>query len=74
MLTGRVALADPGWLGLGLTIYVGFKASDRGDDWSKAFLAAVRIFPRLMKVCRMAGERDYLLRVAMSAMTTFIAV
>ncbi|WP_207100487.1 Lrp/AsnC family transcriptional regulator [Paracoccus shandongensis] len=71
VLTGRVALADPAQLGLGLTVFVGIEASDHGAGWRDAFLAAIGKFPEVMEAYRMAGEMDYLLRVAVPDMAAY---
>ncbi|WP_151719124.1 Lrp/AsnC family transcriptional regulator [Gemmobacter serpentinus] len=74
VLTGRVALADPARLGFGLTIFVGIEAPDHGSEWRAAFSKAVDSITEIMEVYRMAGEMDYLLRVAVSDMTAFDAL
>ena len=71
VLTGRVALADPAKLGLGLTVFVGIEAADHGAAWRDAFLAAVEKFPEVMEAYRMAGEMDYLLHVAVPDMAAY---
>lgn len=71
VLTGRVALADPGRLGFGLTVFAGIEAADHSAEWREAFSAAVDGFPEIMEVYRMAGEMDYLLRVAVADMPAF---
>lgn len=71
VLTGRVALADPARLGFGLTVFVGIEAADHSAEWREAFAAAVESFPEIMEVFRMAGEMDYLLRVAVADMPAF---
>lgn len=71
VLTGRVALADPTKLGLGLTIFVGIEAPDHTTEWRSAFAAAINALPEIMEVYRMAGEMDYLLRVSVSDMAAF---
>ena len=68
VLTGRVALADPAKLGFGLTVLVGIEAPDHSPDWREAFGRAVGEIPEIMEVYRMAGELDYLLRVAVQDM------
>ena len=67
----RVALANPQELGLGLTVFVAIEAPDHGPDWRAAFAAAVEKLPEIMEVWRMAGEMDYLLRVAVSDMAAY---
>lgn len=71
VLTGRVALADPAKLGFGLTVFMGIEAADHSADWREAFSRAVAAIPEIMEVYRMAGEMDYLLRVAISDMSAF---
>ena len=74
VLTGRVALADPAKLGFGLTVFVGIEAPDHSADWREAFSAAVEAIPEIMEVHRMAGEMDYLLRVAVRDVAAFDAL
>lgn len=71
VLTGRVALADPTKLGFGLTVFVGIEAPDHSSDWREAFAKATSTIPEIMEVYRMAGEIDYLLRVAVADMLAF---
>ena len=71
ILTGRVALADPGKLGFGLTVFVGIEAPDHSAGWREAFAKATDAIPEVMEVYRMAGEIDYLLRVTVADMAAF---
>ena len=71
VLTGRVALADPAKLGFGLTVFVGIEAPDHSAEWREAFAKAVHGLPEVMEAYRMAGEMDYLLRVAVQDMAAF---
>ncbi len=71
VLTGRVALADAAKLGFGLTVFVGIEAPDHSADWREAFAKATGEIPEIMEVHRMAGEIDYLLRVAVADMIAF---
>lgn len=71
VLTGRVALVDPRKLGFGLTVFVGIEAPDHSAAWREAFAAATEAIPEIMEVYRMAGEMDYLLRVAVADMMAF---
>lgn len=73
VLTGRVALADPRPLGLGLTVFVSIEAPDHSAEWREAFARTVDSLPQIMEAYRMAGEADYLLRVAVSDMAAFDA-
>lgn len=71
VLTGRVALADPGKLGFGLTVFVGIEAADHSADWREAFGKAIAAIPEILETYRMAGEMDYLLRVAVPDMAAY---
>lgn len=73
VLTGRVALADPGKLGLALTAFVAVTAPEHRPDWREAFAAAVERFPEVVEVWRVAGEADYLLKVVTADMAAFDA-
>jgi Lrp/AsnC family transcriptional regulator len=71
VVTGRVALVDPAKLGFGLTVFVGIEAPDHSPDWRDAFATTVESISEIMEVYRMAGELDYLLRVAVHDMAAF---
>src|SRR5690606_3350398 len=71
VLTGRVALADPAKLGFGLTVFVGIEAPDHSKEWREAFSTITNAIPEIMEVWRMAGDMDYLLRVAVADMAAF---
>lgn len=71
VLTGRVAMADPAKLGFGLTVFMGIEAPDHSADWRAAFGKAIDGIPEVMEVYRMAGELDYMLRVAVPDMAAF---
>ena len=73
VLTGRVALADPDRLGFGLTVFVSIEAPDHSAQWRESFAAVATAFPEIMEVYRMAGEMDYLLRIAVANMAAFDA-
>ncbi len=71
VLLRRVAPADATKLGFGLTVFVGIEAPDHSADWREAFTKATEAIPEIMEVYRMAGETDYLMRVAVADMTAF---
>ena len=74
ILTGRVAIADPAKLGFGLAVFVSIEAADHSPEWRADFARATTSIPEIMEVYRMAGEMDYLLRVAVPDMAAFDAV
>lgn len=64
----RVALLDPDAVGLGLTVFVEVETGDHSDAWLERFAEAVLAMPQVMEVYRMAGDVDYMLRIAVSSM------
>ncbi len=66
-----VSLLDPEKVGLGLTIFVEVEAADHTPEWLRDFAAAVAGMPEVMDVYRMAGDVDYLLRIAVANMQQY---
>ena len=66
-----VSLVHPEAVGLGLTVFIAIEALDHSPDWLDRFTAAVSAKPEVMEVHRMAGDIDYLLRVAVADMSAF---
>jgi Lrp/AsnC family transcriptional regulator len=64
----RVAILDPDSIGLGLSVFVEIEAPDHSPEWLGGFAAAVAAMPEVMEVYRMAGDVDYMLRVAVGSM------
>jgi Lrp/AsnC family transcriptional regulator len=67
----RVAILDPEAVGLSLTVFVEVETGDHSGEWLARFAAAVRALPEVMEVYRMAGDVDYLLRVAVGSMAEY---
>jgi Lrp/AsnC family transcriptional regulator len=67
----RVALVDPDTIGLGLTVFVEIETGDHSAEWLERFAAAVHAMPEVMEVYRMAGDVDYLLRIAVANMAAY---
>jgi len=67
----RVALLDPDAIGLGLTVFVEIESGDHSKEWLDRFAASIVAMPEVMEVHRMAGDVDYLLRVAAANMAAF---
>ena len=59
----RVALIDPGKIGLGITVFVSIETGDHSQEWLSRFAEMVRAMPEVMEFYRMAGDVDYMLRV-----------
>jgi Lrp/AsnC family transcriptional regulator len=71
VITRRVALLDPEQVGVGLIVFVAIEAAEHSPQWAAAFSAAVTDMPEVMDAYRMAGEVDYMLRVAVADMAAF---
>ncbi len=67
----RVALVDPVAIGVGLTVFVEIESADHSDEWLRKFAEQIPAMPEVMDVYRMAGDVDYLLRVAVGSMEEF---
>jgi Lrp/AsnC family transcriptional regulator len=68
-----VSLVQPEAVGLGLTVFMAIEALDHSPDWLDRFTTAVSAMPEVMEVHRMAGDIDYLLRVAVADTAAFDA-
>ena len=71
IIEATVALIRPEAIGLGLTVFISIQAPAHTTDWLSAFTNAVITLPEILEVYRMAGDVDYLLRVAVADMTAF---
>ena len=67
----RVAILDPDAIGLGLTVFVEIETGDHSGDWLESFARTVLDMPEVMEVYRMAGDVDYLLRIAVASMADY---
>jgi len=71
VIRARVALVQPELVGIGLVVFVAIEAHEHTAEWLATFAAAVEGMPEVMDAYRMAGEVDYMLRVAVADMTEF---
>lgn len=67
----RVALLDPAAIGLDITVFVDIQTNDHSAQWLARFADAISEMPEVMEVYRMAGDIDYLLRVAVPDMAAY---
>jgi Lrp/AsnC family transcriptional regulator len=67
----RVALVNPEKVGLGLTVFVSVQAPDHSSEWLQRFAEFVSDMPEVMEFYRMAGDVDYMLRVAVEDMVAY---
>jgi Lrp/AsnC family transcriptional regulator len=73
VITGRVALVDPDRVGVGLSVLVGVEAGEHTPAWLQRFSQGVAAMPEVMEAYRMAGDIDYMLRVAVADMAEYDA-
>lgn len=67
----RVALVNPAAVGIDITVFVAIEATDHSSEWLSHFSAVLCHMPEVMEAYRMAGDIDYLLRVAVSNMAAY---
>jgi Lrp/AsnC family transcriptional regulator len=73
VIARRVAVLDPQSVGVGLSVLVSIEAGEHTPVWLEAFSAGVAAMPEVMEVYRMAGDIDYMLRVAVADMAEYDA-
>jgi len=73
VITRRVAVVDPARVGVGLSVLVSVEAGEHTPDWLERFSAGVAAMPQAMEMYRMAGDVDYILRVAVADMAEYDA-
>ncbi|SDQ91412.1 transcriptional regulator, AsnC family [Pseudovibrio sp. Tun.PSC04-5.I4] len=64
VITRRVAVLDPKKVNAKVTAFVAITTSQHTDDWLRKFADVISDFPEVVEFYRMAGQVDYLLRVA----------
>jgi Lrp/AsnC family transcriptional regulator len=69
----RVALISPESVGMGLTVFVSIETGDHSSAWLSKFAHTVTAMPEVMEFHRMAGDIDYMLRVAVPDMQAYDA-
>ena len=67
----RVALISPESIGMGLTVFVSIETGDHSSAWIAKFAQLVTAMPEVMEFHRMAGDIDYMLRVAVPDMQAY---
>jgi Lrp/AsnC family transcriptional regulator len=71
VIQGQVAILDPDKIGLGLTVFVEIETGDHSREWLERFAEAINTMPEVMEVYRMAGDVDYLIRLAVANMAAY---
>jgi len=70
----RVALLNPGALGLHVTVFVTVRASEHTQQWFDSFTAAVRDIPEVVELYKLGGDVDFLLKVQVESIAAYDAV
>jgi Lrp/AsnC family transcriptional regulator len=73
VITGRVAVVDPDRVGVGLSVLVSIEAGEHTPAWLERFSLGIGALPEVMEAYRMAGDVDYMLRVAVADMAAYDA-
>jgi Lrp/AsnC family transcriptional regulator len=71
VIKGRVALADPEKLNVGLTVFVMVKTNQHNPEWLDNFSNTIKEIPEIMEFYRLSGDIDYLLRIVVPDMKAF---
>lgn len=66
-----VAILNPRAIGMDLTVLVAIETNDHSSEWLTRFRDVLAAMPEVMEVYRMAGDIDYLLRVAVRDMADY---
>ena len=71
VIQARVAICDPEKLGLGQTVFVAVKTNDHSSAWLQKFAKTVAAIPEVIEFYRMAGDVDYLLKIAVGSVADY---
>ena len=71
VIKARVALLNSAKVGAGVSVFVHLKTHNHEDLWLERFAESITGFDEVMECYRMAGEWDYLLRVATKDIESF---
>jgi Lrp/AsnC family transcriptional regulator len=64
VIARRVALVDPVKLGLATTVFVAIRTQRHDPAWLEAFKRGIALVDEIIECHRMAGDVDYLLKLA----------
>ena len=71
VIARRVAILSPEAVGLGLTVYVSIVVGEHSEAWLENFTHQINEIPEVVELYRMAGDIDYMLRVAVPDMQAY---
>lgn len=67
----RVAIIDPGAVGMGVSVFVSLKASEHSAEWLDRFSSGAAEIPEVVEIYRMSGDVDYLLKVLVGSIDDY---
>ena len=73
VITRRVAVVDPDRVGMGLSVLVSIEAGEHTPEWLERFSLGIGTLPEVLEAYRVAGDVDYVLRVAVADMAEYDA-
>ncbi|MHA1522971.1 MAG: Lrp/AsnC family transcriptional regulator [Alphaproteobacteria bacterium] len=73
VIARRVVLLNPEAINAGVTAFVSIRTNQHSQEWLTRFASVIDSFPEVVEFYRMAGEVDYLLRVAVPDIARFDA-
>ncbi len=71
IISARVVVCDPEKLGLGQTVFVAIKTRDHSSAWFSKFSKTVADIPEVVEFYRMAGDVDYLMKIAVGSVADY---
>ena len=74
LIRRRVALLDAQQLNVGVTVFAALKTREHNAHWLEDFNARIARLPEVLECYRMAGDTDYLLRLAVPDIAGYDAV
>ena len=71
VIRGYIALIDEAALGYTMSVFVSVKLDRQVDHALRSFESAISLFPEVVDCWLMTGNRDYLLRIAVTGLKEF---
>jgi len=74
VIRGRVLLLDPEAIGAGQIVFVSVRTRQHTSEWAQKFRKAASRIPEVIEIYRLAGNVDYLLKIACRDVAAYDAV
>jgi len=71
IIQARVAICDPEKLGVAQTVFVAIRTRDHSSAWLQKSAKVIAAIPEVIEFYRMAGDVDYLLKIAVSSVADY---